>query len=680
MKSISPPVPQKIPYKLKIHGDTRIDCYYWMKNRDSKQVLDYLREENRYTEYVMKDTLKLQRKIFRELKSRIKEDDSTYPVKYRDYFYFKKYRKGREYPLYLRKSVKGKNTEIVLDVNKIALGHSYCDVKSPVISPLQNIIGYAVDYKGRRFYDIYFKDLKNNRILKHSIKNTSGNFVFSNDLKTVFYVKQNPQTLRCDTLYMFNLETGKESKIYYEKDEEFSIYIWKSKTENYIFLNIESTLTTEIRYLPDDGKSKEFKIFKPREKGIEYYIEDGDDRFFIMHNYKAKNFKLSSVFKTEDISDKKRWKDILPHRENVYLENFDVFKNNIVVLEKENAVSRFRIINRKTMSSRFVKFPDKIYSISFAENPEYDSNFFRYYYESMIVPYSIYDYDFKSKRSILRYRKKIPNYNSEKYKTERLWIKTRDGKELPVDIVYKKKINFKKLYLYGYGAYGYSLEPEFNSTIFPLVDRGFVYAVVHCRGGSELGRKWYDDGRKLKKKNTFYDFIDATETLIKLGYGKKGHVYAEGGSAGGLLIGAVINMTENLYNGVIAEVPFVDLVTTMLDKKIPLTTSEFDEWGNPEIKRYYYYMKSYSPYDSISRKCYPNILVTAGYHDSQVQYWEPAKWVAKLREYNTCKEHLILLKTDMSSGHSGKTGRYSLLKDISFKFAFIMKIDSIFNE
>ena len=663
------PVAKKIPQKLEMHGDLRIDDYFWLKNRDSKDVIDYLKAENKYTEYKMSD-IKLQNKLFKELKSRIKEEDESTPAKYKNYLYFRKFFKGKEYPVYYRKKVEGGKLEKLIDVNEIAKGKDFCHLTSVKISPDENLLAYAVDFNGRRFYDIHFKELKSGKVLEKKINSVTSNFVWSKDSKRIYYVKQDSETLRWDSLWVYDLENGENKKIYFESDPIFSVYVEKSNSEKYIFLAIQSTLTTEFRYI-EDGFSKDLKIFRSREKGLEYSIEDGEDRFFILSNYNARNFKLSYVLKNEDISNKLLWKDITENRDNVLLENLEVFKNYLVLQERENALVNFRVMKRQDYSSDYIKFPDEAYSASIGDNLEYDTPYFRYNYESMVNPPSVYDYKFNDKKSFLIRQKTIPNYNPSDYETKREWITSRDGAKIPVSLVYKKKSKKDRLYLYGYGSYGYSMDADFNSTIFPLVDRDFVYAIVHVRGGSELGRKWYEDGRQLKKKNTFYDFIDATKEL-KAKYGASGYVFAEGGSAGGLLMGAIANLANELYTGIIAEVPFVDCLTTMLDDTIPLTTGEYDEWGNPNIKEYYDYIKSYSPYDNVEKKCYPNMLITSGYHDSQVQYWEPAKWTAKLRDYNTCKDRLILLKTDMSTGHSGKTGRFQYLKDIAFNYAFVL--------
>lgn len=668
------PQAKKIEYRLEKHGDVRIDNYFWLKERDSKDVIDYLTAENKYTEYIMKDYKDVQKKLYKELRSKLKEDDESFPYKYKNYYYFRKYFRNKEYPVYYRRRINKNKNEKILDVNEIAKGKDYCSVKNVRVSPDERYLVYAVDYVGRRFYDIYIKDLQNNKIID-KIQSVTWNFEWDWQSNAIFYVKQDTQTLRWQEVWYYNFNTKENKKIYFEEDENYLVSLRKSKSEKYIFLDISSTLTTEERYISADEKNFDFKVFRPREKELEYSIEDGGDGFYILHNKDAKNFMLSYVLKDMDYSNLSNWKTVIEHNQDILLEDIEVFRDFIVVSEREKALIRFRVIDRKNGDFEYIKFPDEIYSVYFGDNLEYDANFFRYNYESMVMPPSIYDYSFKDKKSILKKTKEIPNYNPSNYETKRLWIKVRDGVDVPVSMLYNKNTKNNFLYVYGYGSYGYSLDADFNSTIFPLVDRGFVYVIAHVRGGSEIGRKWYENGRQLKKKNTFYDFIDVTRGLVSMGYGDDG-VFAEGGSAGGLLMGAIANMAPNLYKGIVAEVPFVDVLTTMLDDSIPLTTSEYDEWGNPNIKEYYDYIKSYSPYDNIERKCYPNILITAGYHDSQVQYWEPAKWAAKLREYNSC-DSIVLLKTDMSTGHYGKTGRYSYLNDIAFNYSFVLKVAGI---
>ncbi len=671
---MQPPLAHKHPYEIEIHGDRRIDNYYWMKNRDSKNVFDYLKAENKYTEYVMKDYKKIEKKIFNELKSMVKEEDESVKVRYKNYFYFKRYLKGKDYPVYYRQHINDGRVEELVDVNKLAEGKRFCDVSELKVSPDEKMVAFAADYVGRRFYTIYIKDISSKKVIRRQIKDVTSNFVWGSDSKTIYYVRQDPQTLRWYEVYSFNIDDSAAKLIYRENDPTYSVYVAKSLTERYVFIYSQSTLTTEVRYI-DLFSNGDLSLFRKREDGVEYYVEDGGHLFFIKNNSNAKNFKISVIDKNSDTSDLSNWKDFIPHRSNVFIDDYEVFDKFVVVFEREKGVINLRVIMRDKTSDGYVKFNDSIYVVSPADNLDYFTDTYRYNYQSPINPPSVYDYYVKRKESVLIKRKEYPGYEPSNYATQRIWVRVRDGCKVPVSVVWKKGVKPERLFIYGYGAYGYSVDPVFDFTIFPLINRGFMYAIAHVRGGGELGREWYDNGRLLNKKNTFYDFIDITKYLINKGYGKKG-VIAEGGSAGGLLMGAVANMAAELYTGIIAEVPFVDCLTTMLDESIPLTTSEYDEWGDPRRKEYYDYIKSYSPYDNVQKKAYPNILITASYYDSQVQYWEPAKWVAKLREYNTSNS-LILLKTDMSSGHFGKTGRYNALRDIAFNYAFALKITQI---
>lgn len=671
---VKPPLAQKQPYELKMHGDVRIDNYYWMRERDSKKVIDYLKEENKYTDYFMKDYKDVEKKLFNELKIMVKDNDETAKVRYRNYFYFRRYTKGKDYQIYLRQSIFGGKIEKLLDVNNIAEGKEFCYISSFKISPNEKLAAYAADFKGRRIYTIYIKDLKikDDKKYLRKIENVTSNFVWGADSDTIYYVKQDSQTLRWFEVYKYYISSNKSELVYREDDETFSVYLTKSMSERYIFINSESTLTTEVRYIDLDNKSIDTpQLFRKREKEMEYHVEDGGDLFFVRHNFDAKNFKISVVSKEANTSDISNWIDFIPYRNDVFIDDFNVFDDFIAVFERYNALVNLRIISKDKRYDRYIKFPDEVYIISPGENMEYKTKVYRYEYESPITPPSVYDYDIEKSSSILVKQKEYPGYDPKLYDVKRIWVEVRDGTKVPVTIVSKKQEIGEKLLVYGYGSYGYSIDPYFNFTIFPLINRNFSYAIAHIRGGGELGRDWYDNGRVLNKKNSFNDFIDVTKYLKENGYGKKG-VFAEGGSAGGLLMGAIANMAGELYKGIIAEVPFVDCLTTMLDETIPLTTSEYDEWGDPRIEEYYY-IKSYSPYDNVERKPYPSILITAGYHDSQVQYWEPAKWAAKLREYNTSSS-IILLKTDMSAGHSGKMGRYKKLREIAFNYAFILKI------
>ena len=678
-QALEAPVAEKVSYKLENLGHKRIDNYHWLKERKNPKVINYLKAENVYAASVMKHTEKFQEKLFTEMKSRIKKDDSSAPFKYGEYFYYDRYKKGKEYPLYARKYKSLKNVEeIILDVNKIAKGHVFCDVDFPKISSDHKMIAFAVDTKGRRFYTIYFKDLTTGKILEEKIPNTTGNLVWANDNKTIFYVKQNPETLRWEKVFKHVLGLKKDKEIFFEKDETFDVSLSKSKTDQYIFLHTAATLSTEYRFLETNNPEGEFKLFYARRPKLEYDVDDGGDIFYITHNDKAKNFKVSICPK--DKTDKSNWTDIIDHRDDTLVEYIDVFKKHLIVKEMKKGLGNLRIINRKTEKEHNIEFNDPAYMTEVGTNFIYDSEVLRFTYESLTTPDSVYDYNMSTRKKELKKQQEVlGDFKPENYISKRLWLEARDGVNVPLSIVYKKgmKKNGKNpLHIYSYGSYGLSSDPYFSSVRLTLLNRGFVCVIAHIRGGSEMGRHWYDDGKLLKKKNTFYDFIDATKFLISEGYSSPEHIYGEGGSAGGLLMGAISNMAPQLYNGILAEVPFVDVVTTMLDTDIPLTTSEYDEWGNPAKKRYYDYMLSYSPYDNVKAQKYPNMLITAGLHDSQVQYWEPAKWAAKLRAMKT-DNNILILKTDMEVGHGGKTGRFEGLKLVAFEYAFMLDLEGI---
>ncbi|OGS07012.1 MAG: oligopeptidase B [Elusimicrobia bacterium RIFOXYA12_FULL_51_18] len=678
--AVEPPKAGQIPYKLEKHGDIRVDDYYWLRDRKDPKVIKYLEDENNYTDAALKHTEPLRSELFTEMKFRIKEDDSSVPFGYGGYYYYKKYEKGLEYPIYARKkgSLDAKE-EILLDVNELAKGQAYCQVRFPSIRPDHKMIAFAVDTKGRRFYTVYFKDLDTGKVYEEKLPDTAGNMEWANDNKTLFYVKQDTETLRWNRVLRHELGFVKDPEVYFEPDETFELGISKSITDKYIFIRTGATLSTEYRLVDADKPGVEPVIFYPRQPKLEYDVEDGGGVFYITNNDNARNFKLSVC--PADKTGKTDWTDLIPHRDDTLLENVAVFENWLVLKEQKDALGRLHIINRRSKEEHLVPFDEPAYTVALGENFEYKTDTVRFNYESMTTPESVYDYNMPARGRVLMKRQEVlGGFKPEDYVSERLWFSARDGEKVPMSIVYRKGLNLaagnNPVFIYSYGSYGYSTDPDFSSLRLSLLDRGFIYAVPHIRGGSELGRRWYEDGRQLKKKNTFYDFIDATQYLIGRGFTNPGHIYAEGGSAGGLLMGAVLNMAPGLYNGVIAAVPFVDVLTTMLDPNIPLTTGEYDEWGNPNVKEYYDYIKSYSPYDNVEKKAYPNILVTTGLNDSQVQYWEPAKWVAKLRALKTDK-NILLLKTDMDVGHGGKSGRFEAIKLVALEYAFVLDLEGI---
>ena len=693
IKNIQQPKAIQKKKVLSIHGDDRIDNYFWMRLSDkqkeskkpdqqTKNVLDYLNAENKYLKNQMKDTDSLQKKLFEEIKNRIKKDDSTVPVKIDNYLYYSRYEKDKEYPFHCRKlNNDANNEEIMLNVSEMAKNHDYYALGGLSISSNHNYLVFGVDTVSRREYTLYIKDLSTGDILKDQINNTTGSAVWANDNKTLFYTKQDPETLRSYKIYKHILGThqSKDELIYEEKDETYGCYIYKTKSKKYIVIGSYHTLSNEYRYIDANKPDGEFKIIQKRERDLEYSIYHYEEYFYILTNYKAKNFRLMKTHISQPT--KEFWEEVIPHRSNVLLEGIDIFKDFLVIEERNDGLSHIKVINWKDSSSYYIDFNDPTYSSFTTSNLEFNTSVLRFSYTSLTTPNSIYDYNMHTKEKKLLKQDKVvdSNFVVENYESKRYYAQARDGKKIPISLVYKKGLTRNApspLLLYGYGSYGSSIDPYFSSTRLSLLDRGFVFAIAHIRGGEELGRAWYEDGKLLNKKNTFYDFIDCAKFLIQKGYTQSKHLYAAGGSAGGLLMGAIINMEPSLWNGIIAGVPFVDVISTMLDESIPLTTGEFDEWGNPKNKVYYDYIKSYSPYDNIEKKDYPNLLVTTGYWDSQVQYWEPAKWVAKLREYKT-DNNLLIMDCNMNVGHGGASGRFKRYKEIALEYSFLLKLEGI---
>jgi len=672
---VMPPKAEKIIKELAIHDDTRIDNYYWLNERDNPKVIDYLEAENAYREAVMKPAEELQQNLYNEIVGRIKQEDMSVPYLDNGYYYYSRYERGREYPIYARKKERLEaNEEITLNVPEMAKGHDYYRVSGRNVSEDNCYMAFGVDTVSRRRYDIYFKDLQTGELLPEVLNNTSGYVIWANDNKTVFYTIKD-ETLRPYKLmkHVLGQDPSKDVEVYHEKDNTFYLGAGKSKTDKYIFIGSSHTLYTEYQLLEADHPDKSFKTFQKREKDHEYTISHHIDKFYILTNWKAKNFRL--MVTEEDKTDKKYWKEVIPHREDVLLQNVTVFKDFLVLGERKNGIRQLRVINLKDQSDHYLDFKEESHVVYTSTNKIFDTNTLRFYYTSMTTPGSTFDYDMISReKTLLKMTEVGGEFNPDDYQSERLWAEVRDGTKVPISLVYHKdtpKDGSSPLLLYGYGSYGANMEPYFSSNRLSLLNRGFIYAIANIRGGSEMGRYWYEEGKLLKKKNTFYDFIDCAEFLIKENYTNPSKLFAAGGSAGGLLVGAVVNMRPQLFKGVLASVPWVDVVTTMLDESIPLTTVEFDEWGNPENKEYYDYMLSYSPYDNVEAKDYPALYVTTGLHDSQVQYFEPAKWVAKLRELKTDK-NLLLLEVDMESGHGGTTGRFKRFKRTSRQYAFLL--------
>jgi oligopeptidase B len=673
------PIPEKIPEKLEIHGDVRIDNYFWMKDRDNPDVISYLEAENAYADRVMGPYEGLQKTLLDEMKARIKQDDESVPYKDGDYYYYYRYEEGREYPIYCRrKGSLDADEEILLDVNIGAEGEEYYSVAGFAVSPDHSKAAYGVDTQGRRFYTLHFLDLKTGALAAHRIENVTGDVEWASDSETVFYTRQDPETLRSYQVYRHSLGSTDDQLVYQEDDEINAVFLERSLTGKYLFLTSAETLSTEVRYLRADNPSGEFEVFLPRRQGHEYYVTDGEDRFYILSNDGATNFQVleSPLENTAERS----WKVVVPHRDNVLVEGFDVLRRHLVVEQMQDGLTQLEVVDRKSGERYQIAFDEPVYTAYANDNYTYDTIWLRYVYESMTTPESTYDFNLETREHrLIDEQEVLGGFDRSNYRTERLLASAGDGTEIPVSLVYRKGMQRNgenPLLQYGYGSYGATIDPDFDSDVLSLLDRGFIFAIAHIRGGSLLGREWYYDGRQLNKRNTFTDFIDVSRFLIEHGYTSPEHLYARGGSAGGLLMGAVVNMAPELYRGVATRVPFVDVVTTMLDASIPLTAGEWNEWGNPADRDFYDYMMSYSPYDNVTEQDYPHMLVTTALHDSQVQYWEPAKWVAKLRELKT-DDNLLLLKTDMQAGHSGKTGRFQSLEDTALYYAFFLGLEGI---
>jgi oligopeptidase B len=679
---INPPKAEKIEKELTIHGDTRIDNYFWLNERGNSKVIDYLKAENEYTNNVMQHTVDLQDKLYDEIISRIEPDEESVPYKLNGYFYYKRYEPGNEYPLHCRKKDNlDNNEEILVDENRLAEGKSFTKVVGLEISQNNKILAYGEDFKSRRKYTVRFKDLETGRLLEEKLLNTNGYIAWANDNKTVFYTLKD-ETLRPSKIFKHTIGTDpkNDTEIYHEADSTFRIYVEKSKSQKYIMLISESTLSTEYRFLDADNPNGKFKIIQNREKDLEYHAYHYKNKFYIRTNDRAENFKIVST--PINRTDKKYWKDVIPHRQDVLVEDLDIFKDYFVVDERKNGLSHLRVKSWDNKADYYIEFEEPTYSLYTSKNLEFNTSSVRYVYSSLTTPKSTYDYDMKSKnRKLLKREKAGDNFNPEDYKSERIFAEAKDGIKIPISLVYNKSLKKEEgnpLLLHGYGSYGSSSSAYFKTTRISLLNRGFIYAIAHVRGGQEMGRWWYVDGKLLKKKNTFTDFISCAEHLIKENYTNSDKLFARGGSAGGLLMGSITNMQPEIFKGIIAHVPWVDVITTMLDASVPLTSVEYDEWGDPNKKDYYEYMLSYSPYDNVEAKKYPAMLVTTGLHDSQVQYWEPAKWVAKLRELKT-DNNLLILKTDMESGHGGASGRFKQHKETAFEYAFILDQIGIMN-
>jgi len=672
-----PPVARAIPKVDNLHGDTRIDNYFWLRERDNSEVIEYLEAENRYTEAVMKHTEGFQEQLYEELLSRIKETDLSAPVKIDDYYYYTRTEEGKQYRIHCRK--KGNldaEEEILLDQNALATGCEYFRIGAFEVSPNHQLLAYSVDTAGSEVYTLYVKDLSTGELLKDEIADTYYSVEWANDNKTLFYNTLN-ETKRPYKLYRHTLGTDPAADVlvYHEVDELFFLFIHKTKSRKYLLIDMRSHTTCEAHYLEADRPTEDFKIVHPRQHELEYYVIHHGERFFIATNDNAKNFRLMEAPVASP--SRENWREVIPHRDLVKIDYAEAFRDHLVIYERENGLRKIRISNISGGEEHYVDFPEPVYTFSSGDNPDFNSGLLRFDYTSLVTPRSVFDYDMNARtRELKKQAEVLGGYGPSLYKSERIFARASDDTMIPISLVYRKgmfKDGENPLFLYSYGSYGSSSEPDFSSNLVSLLDRGFVFAIAHIRGGQEMGRYWYDQGKLFQKKNTFTDFVACAEHLISEKYTSSDRLAISGGSAGGLLMGAVINMRPDLFKIVVAKVPFVDVINTMLDPTIPLTVTEYEEWGNPNEKGYYDYMKSYSPYDNVEARDYPNILVTAGLNDPRVQYWEPAKWTAKLRALKTDR-NTLLLKTNMGTGHGGPSGRYDYLKEVAFEYAFIFDL------
>ena len=674
----TPPVAAIHPHAMTMHGHTRIDNYYWLNERENPEVLAYLEAENQYADACLKHTEPLQEQLFKEITGRIKQDDNSVPIKIRDYYHYTRFEEGKEYPIYCRKkhSLEAPE-EILLDGNQLAEGHAFFEIGEISLSEDDSLLAYSVDTVSRRIYTVFVKDLATGELLGEPIVNTSGNIVWASDNQTLFYGVKD-ETLRPFKIMRHRLGTAvaDDVQVYEETDETFVTYISKTKSRKYLIINSESTLSSECRILESDQPESEFRVFQERQPDMLYGIDHYREHFYIQTNADgAKNYKImrTPVGQTE----KSHWEEVVAHREQVMIEGITLFDKFFVIEEREGGLVKIRVTTWDGAIDYYIDFGEPAYTAGVGGNPDFEAVTLRYVYISMTMPSSVYEFDMEKRtKTLLKRQEVVGGYNPEDYVTERLMVPSHDGVLVPMSIVYRKdmaKNEAHPLVLYGYGSYGSSMDAYFSVARLSLLDRGFIWAIAHIRGGEEMSRRWYDDGKMLNKKNTFFDFIACAEHLIKMGYTSPSQLFAMGGSAGGLLVGAVANMRPELWKGIVAQVPFVDVVTTMLDESIPLTTGEYDEWGNPNEKQYYDYMLSYSPYDNVEAKDYPAMLITTGLHDSQVQYWEPAKWAAKLRALKTDNNPLYL-KTEMDYGHGGASGRFEGYKEVALEYAFMLDL------
>jgi len=681
--NITAPTADKIAKNLEMHGDVRVDNYYWLNDKENEEVIDYLERENDYYNKMSVHTKDFQADLFEEMKSRIKEDDASVPYFYNGYYYITRYETGKDYPIFSRKKDSLEAAEeVMFDVNTMAEGHSYYNLRGLNVSADNKWVAFGVDTLSRRKYTLYIKNLETGEILDDAIALTTGGSTWANDNETLFYTTKDEQTLRSNQIYKHKRgeASNKDILIFTEEDETFGTYIYKTKSDEFLVIGCYSTLTSEYQILDANTPHAPFKMFQERTRGLEYGISHfGNDFYIVTNKDGATNFKLMKT--SENATSMENWEEVIAHRDAVLLEDIDIFKDFLVVSERNEGLNKIRIKRWDDSADYYLPFDNETYTAYPTQNIEFNTNILRYSYNSLTTPSSVIDFNMETQDREIKKETKVlgGDFKKENYESKRVWATAGDGTKIPISMVYKKGMeqNGKNpVLLYAYGSYGSTIDPYFSSVRLSLLDRGFVYAIAHVRGGQYLGREWYENGKLLTKKNTFTDFVDASKFLIAENYTSKDHMYASGGSAGGLLMGAIVNMAPELYNGVVAAVPFVDVVTTMLDDSIPLTTGEYDEWGNPNEETSYNYMKSYSPYDNVTAQEYPNMLVTTGLHDSQVQYFEPAKWVAKLREYKK-GDHILLLHTNMDAGHGGASGRFEALKEVAMDYAFLLDMEGI---
>lgn len=677
MSQIVEPKAPKKEHVFEEFGNKRIDNYYWMNQRDSEPVMKYIQEENDYTLDVMKDTEELQNELYLEITGRIKEREESVPYFFNGYWYYSRYEEGKEYQInYRKKSSLDAQEEVLIDQNELAKDKAYFALGGLQVSPNNKLIAYGYDDISRRQYKVRIMNIETGILFDEVIENTAGSAYWANDNNTLFYVVKDPQTLRTYKVMRHTLGTNQKEDVvvYEEKDDTFDAYVSRSKSGKYIWVQSQSTLSSEVMFINADRPTSELIIINKREDDHEYEVSHHNEHFYIKTNWNAKNFRIMKC--SADNFSKDKWEELIPNRENVLIEDFELFDEYLVVEERKEGLVNLRVINKK--NEHYINFGEPTYYASLGNNPNFDTKTLRFVYSSLSTPNSIFDYNMETKtKTLLKESEVLGGFDKNDYQVERIYAIARDGVKVPISLVYKKglvKDGDNPLVLYGYGSYGISIDAGFNFDRLSLLNRGFVYAIAHIRGGEELGRQWYENGKLLKKKNTFYDFIDCAEYLIENNYTNSEKIFAYGGSAGGLLMGAVLNLEPTLFKGILAAVPFVDVMTTMFDETIPLTTSEYDEWGNPNNEKYYKYMLSYSPIDNIEAKPYTNLLITTGYHDSQVQYWEPLKWVAKLRDYRTDKSKLLMLNTQMEAGHGGASGRYRRFREKSLEYAFFLKL------